>query len=234
MSSPTKKGFPAARAHSASTTPSGASVPASFEDELRHLRLGEAAEGHVEPGREAGQHGKGVGETIGGGRVDVAVDGDEERAKRRDPTSQVAGELEGRGVGPMDVVEHHSHGPVLRQALEEALDGLEEPVPGRQRVEGRRRRHTAHRLRHLRDQLRQLGGRRGQGPAEGVRIRVIKQGTHHLDPRPERRGASALLATAPGHHASAGDGVGERFPDEPGLSDAGLPRHEHYSAGPLT
>ena len=147
----------------------------------------------------------------------VAVGPEEHRAPRLRRAQQVAQELEGRAVGPLQVVEHEQQRRAARDLGEQGGERVEQALPLHARV-------AAERLRRL-AQLRQQGGEVGGARAEPLRRHgergAAGPAAQHLEDRPVGAGPGLVEAAVEDDGAVAVRGAGE-LRGEPRLADPGL------------
>lgn len=137
-------------------------------------------------------------------------------------TGQLAGkegeELARRGVGPVQVVDHHQEWPAPRRRQEVLGHLLVEAEARFGGVAGG-------------TSLESFGEAHGQGlTGAATGLVVVVQRPQHLDPGPVRRGAGCFGAAAPADGHALGGGNGRRLLDEAGLADARFALDEDHAA----
>jgi hypothetical protein len=151
-----------------------------------------------------------------------AVGADQQHCERPLGANQVAQQEQGRGGGPVEVVEHKQ-----RPAgdLEQGADRLEEREPLRLGVaQGR----LAKRL-ELGQESAKLGSERSEFGREAVPSERAGVGAERLDERLVGRGEALITAPVEHEHPGCLDGAGQ-LRGEPGLADARLASQEHHCA----
>ena len=136
-----------------------------------------------------------------------AVGGDQEERERGSLARQVAEEVEGAAIGPVEVLEDDDDGSLGRRR--EALPHLGEERVAAAGVAG------------------PVGGgqRRGQR-----RQSVTGRATGQLSPRAVRRGGGQVVAATCENQGAAGRRFARNRPHQRGLADPGLARDEHKAA----
>ena len=195
-------------------------------DELRHGRRVEGLERVTEHPALAPELGQHLCQRMLDVELGLPVGAEHQETGLARIASQVLQQQQGRLVGPMQVVEHEHHGPVLRGLAQQRAHGLEQPRARALRVAGQR-------LREVGDQLRELGHEPSQLAADQVhlsgqlarrtRVDVLSQ---RLDER--LLCEQALLVAAPVEHdRSVLERALRELRRQARLADARLAVHEH-------
>ena len=200
ISSLTKNGLPPLRSHSWAVTWGGRGVPASSRASAPTLVRGEAGQGELLglPGDLAQLR----------GRLGVPVGAEQGHGLRGQGAGQESQQPQRRLVGPVQVVEHHEHGPPGGQAAEAPRDRLEQAELGVARGGG------AHRFGRP--------GGRLQQPARLAEVgRWQAAGLQHLRPGPVRWRAVAFPAE-PAQDEGSRPSLADQRGQHRRLADAGL------------
>ena len=138
---------------------------------------------------------------------------DEQEAALEDPPGEELGELQRRHIRPLDVIEDEHPRPPLARRFEQLGHRLEQL--------------EATRIGCARKEILLTGA--SEQPVEqllhggvGKRPHGFRHRSQHRQPRPERRGRADVIAAAPEHVHTLGDGLLGEVVDQARLADPGL------------
>ena len=203
---------------------------AGHGDETSQRRDVETGQVVASRGRSAAQLDEGVSERGTDRQVDVAERSEGEDRDVVERAGQDGEHVERRGIGPVQVVEHHDEWLVTRQASQGGRDRLPEPEACRLWVLGWWRFEVGHELLHRWDHRREVSGSRSEGVGDGSPVAPVEEVSDDLHPWPERRSAASLVAASPGDDRAGLCGLVGDLLDEARLADAGLTGDEGDSA----
>ena len=203
---------------------------AGHGDETSQRRDVETGQVVASRGRSAAQLDEGVSERGTDRQVDVAERSEGEDRDVVERAGQDGEHVERRGIGPVQVVEHHDEWLVTRQASQGGRDRLPEPEACRLWVLGWWRFEVGHELLHRWDHRREVSGSRSEGVGDGSPVAPVEEVSDDLHPWPERRSAASLVAASPDDDRAGLCGLVGDLLDEARLADAGLTGDEGDSA----
>ena len=167
-------------------------------------------------------------------RRHVAVGPDDQQPGAARVSGQELQQQQGGVVGRLQVLHDQHQRPHRRRLPQEPGDRLEEREAGgvghtRGPREGSGRPEALGQARH---QLGDRGRPRTQPVGQGLVVEVLGEGTDHLGPWPERRGAPSLPAANPQHPSPSPGRVVRQVLGQPRLADPGLPRDQQQPHPP--
>ena len=194
--------------------------------QLGHLGLREPGE------RDAGQRalapdaGGELEQRVVGLELGVTVGAEQQHAPRMRRPYELAQQLEGRPVGPVQVVEHEHERGVRARLAEQRGDRLEEPHPAAVGVTAR---VLIRRRPELREEDPQLGRVRPEPLAQRLQRGAGGPPAHHLDDRLVR-GERVLVEAPVEHDRAVLAGAARHLGRQPRLADPGVAGEEHEPA----
>jgi hypothetical protein len=140
-------------------------------------------------------------------------------------------QLQGWGVRPVQVVEHHQQRTTNHERAHQATDGFEEAEPRILRVVCLRCGPLRLRERpaQLGDDMGQLRRRWAYHRPQRRHVEITDERAQHLRPWPERRRSLPFETTTPRHHRAANGTLPDQLGSQTRLADARFARHQHHA-----